>query len=506
MRSFKDYLEGNDKNSVVDNFLWHLSSPTLTEDEDDKELHEAFLSLLESVEGAEPKHEFHPETIVRRGLDKEQAYQDSHKEAGTKPASIRARIRDGFHAALDNDETDKERVAKARESYKHFRAFMAKEGGHVDKNKLVMTGQNGKTASSAGEGRNTIGLSLAPHVLGTLAEGHPLSGHSNVCPKASKECEENCLGLTAGGNRQYPETALRSKVLRQRYVMEHPEHAARILDNEVTENEKWTSSHHTLHDSEGNIVGHKNLKTGKIKSEKPPTKEDIEKGNPNGKLSHKDVADKLAKGELHEKKIDSGVRLNVTSDLQYHRLMPAKFFERHHNTKFYDYTKNTGTAMSKDLPSNYTVGLSHTGDNHAESNSHDVIKHLSNGGIAAMVYQRGKNTPHPKRVKVVGSKEGEHEWEIVDGDSDDNLDQRHEAAAKIHDQKAASATSKEEKEFHAQKAKDYRAKKIGVVSGLALKGVTNEKAGNFANKVDKDGTIWLHPDKVKKTINIASAK
>jgi hypothetical protein len=50
----------------------------------------------------------------------------------------------------------------------------------------------------------------------------------------------------------------------------------------------------------------------------------------------------------------------------------------------------------------------------------------------------------------------------------------------------------------------------GVVSGLQLKGVTNESAGNFANHVDEHGTIWIHDHKhgqgPHKTIPIHAAK
>jgi hypothetical protein len=59
-----------------------------------------------------------------------------------------------------------------------------------------------------------------------------------MCPNASKECRENCLGLKAGGNRQFPFAALRSKILRTQFLHEHPEEAARLMHHEITQNEK----------------------------------------------------------------------------------------------------------------------------------------------------------------------------------------------------------------------------------------------------------------------------
>ena len=321
----------------------------------------------------------------------------------------------------------------------------------------------------------------------------------DVCPAASKECRANCLGLKAGGNRQYPEMALRAKVLRQRFVMEHPEHAARLISHEISRNEKFCDEHESLHDKDNNIVGYINKKTGKVRAENAPKGEE-------GKRMHAAVKEQYANGELNRRPIESGTRLNVTSDLDYASLMPSKFFERHSKTKFYDYTKRHG-SIAKPLPSNYTLGLSSTGDGHAESNTHEVIKHLERGGIVAMVYKRGKDQPRARVVKVAGSAPGEKEWPVVDGDNDDNLDQRHIQAAKMHEdladhhEKEAAKSEGEIKEAHltlSKKHRDlaeqYHAKKLGVVSGLELKGVKNEDAGHFAHQVHQDGTIWLHDE------------
>lgn len=512
MGIFKDFLteksiardtqyENSDIPDVLHNHLWHLSSPMLGKPDTEStfvESEEYSLKASDIVITEAREDAKHPNEIVRNGISAEQSLVDSHKAAGTHPPSIRARIKAGFHSAMPAGETPDVTAKKAKESMEHFRGFMHTEGGHAKNNKLMLLSQNGKTASSAGAGRNTVGLALAPHSLGSVTsdgitpDGGKTKGHFDTCPSASSECRKNCLGVTAGGNRQYPENSLRAKVLRQRYVVEHPEHTARLLSKEIGENEHWCANNDSIHDKTGSIVGHIHKKTGKIDSSSKD-------------LSKEVIGAKLKSGELERRPIESGVRLNVTSDLQHHNLHPASFFERHSASKFYDYTKNTGSIKDV-MPHNYTIGLSHTGDNHAESNSSAVIKHLSQGGISAMVYKRGKDQPKPKRVKVVGSNEGEHEWEVVDGDSDDNLDQRHVAAAKIHlahseaaTKSAAKETNPAQKAMHLQNAEkhakiadEYMSRKRGIVSGLELKGVKNEAAGHFANTVDHTGTIWLH--------------
>lgn len=505
---------------TVHNFLHHLTASSfgLT----DAEMNDHARAILGEneiiLEKETPSSDkFSPSAIRKRGDDLEASRQSEHEAAqkekvakGEHPEqykNVRSRMKDGFHAAFPENEHPDVTKQKAKESVAHFRKYMHEEGGHAENNKLTMMGQNGKTASSTGAGRNTIGLSITPaggHRSGKKAE----KGQFDSCPNSTEECRKNCLGYQAGGNRQYADAADKAKELRSRYLREHPEHAARVLSHEIGENEKFASEHNTVHDKSNNIIGYKNKKTGKIKSEsKEHTPETIKAG--------------LDSGDHHEKPIESGARLNVTSDLHYHRMMPKKFFEKHKNTKFYDYTKNHGT-LDDEKPDNYTHGLSHTGDNHAESNSHEAIKHLQKGGIVAMVYQRGKDKPKAHTVRAHHADGTTSDHKVVDGDNDDNLDTRHEAAAQEHDalaahhhEQSASAASKEiadahhkEKEKHQQIASEYRAKKRGVVSGLALKGVTNESAGHFANKVDEHGVIHIHDhgpqSKLRRTIPISS--
>ena len=388
MLTFKSFLTESTKvDSLMTqhprlyDFFHHLSSPTVHHEQE--ELEEA--------------HEI--EHIQQQG-----------KENAPK-GNLFNHLRQGFHAAFPENEDPKVTKQKAQESRKHFRQWMHERGGHAKNNNLNITSENGKTRLSTGENVQTTGIALAPHTS---------SGYKhNLCPKASSECKKNCLGFTAGGNKQYPETAFRSKLLRTHYMAEHPEHYARLVSHEIGENEKWSEKH-----------GYK-----------------------------------------------PGFRPNVTSDIPYEHLMPKKFFDRHHKTQFYDYTKVASRLKNKDLPHNYSLALSHTGANHEESNDHDVVHHLNNGGVVAMVHQKSK--VKPTHVEDVQSGK---RWKIVNGDHDDNVYDRHR-----------------------QHGID---KKEGVVSGLKLKGVKNEDAGHFANKVDDDGIIRInHPKeggKPKKTIPIKS--
>jgi hypothetical protein len=375
--------EHSQESPVLHNFLWHLTSPTVVHSEfDGSQSHIKRLDEAETVDTAHPDPH-HSSNIKAAGLQ--------HEPQG----NIFHHLRDGFSKAFPDNESPQETKKKAMEARKHFRKFMNERGGLSIKNTTNLLNQNGKTKLSTGAGVNTVGLSLAPHTS---------SGYKfNACPKASTECAKNCLGFTAGGNRQYPEAAFKAKLLRHQYLHEHPEHAARLISHEIGENEKWADKN-----------GYK-----------------------------------------------SGVRLNVTQDLPWEHLMPKKFFERHGNSQFYDYTKVHGRLKNQDMPKNYTLALSHTGGNHEESNDKHVIDALDRGHVVAMVHQKSKITPtHIEDVKT-GKR-----YPIVNGDEDDNVYDRHANAGIPKTQ--------------------------GVVSGLKLKGVKNEAAGYFANKVDDDGIIRIN--------------
>lgn len=186
--------------------------------------------------------------------------------------------------------------------------------------------------------------------------------------------------------------------------------------------------------------------------------------------SHKKAAKK--KGMI------PGVRLNITSDLAWEHHAP-KMFERHKDVQFYDYTKVTNRVMRQyepkvegshfnkvGHPANYHLTLSHTGTGHAESNDADVVKVLEKGGVVASVYQRGIKNKKPVAYEDV--KTGKR-YPVANGDDDDNTFDRHTTLGRTE---GASGN--------------------GVISGLQLKGVKNEAAGAFANKVDDDGIVRIN--------------
>lgn len=414
---------------VLHNFLQHLSSPWMNKTRSGKPGKEKAKDVKEDA--------FPVKDIQAKGrevLDKRGGNPFAHMKAG-------------FHAAFPEGEHPDETKKKAGEAQKHFRKFMHERGGHVANNSANLMGENGKTRKSSGEGVKTVGLAMAP-------SKHSGYAH-DICPKASGECRKNCLGLTAGGNRQYPEAALRAKVLRTHYVHEHPEHAARLLSHEIGQNEKDAKNVKTYH------VGEHKFNT------KPEANAHIKE--------HGGQVDKVTSNP-HK----SGVRMNVTSDIPYEHLMPKKFFDKHKDSQFYDYTKIPGRLHNEHKPENYHLSLSHTGTGHAESNDKDVVHALKHGHVVAMVHHRGKDTPHPTHVEDVQTG---HRYPIANGDDDDNTFDRHEQHGIKH--------------VNGHGVGEHS----GIVSGLRLKGVTDKAAGKFANKVDPDGIIRInhakHDDKEK---------
>jgi hypothetical protein len=191
------------------------------------------------------------------------------------------------------------------------------------------------------------------------------------------------------------------------------------------------------------------------------------------------VFDKAGKPMFYK----SGIRMNVTSDIPYEHLMPKEFFHSHlgsdpnnPNTTFYDYTKMHGRFNHKDMPQNYHLALSHTGTNHAESNDAQVIKHLEKGGVVASVYRRGQDQPEAKYYQDDATGK---QYPVANGDSDDNVFDRHQAVGIPKTQ--------------------------GVISGLSLKGITNDAAGHFANEVDENGIVHLNSKSGKTNPNMVQS-
>lgn len=351
----------------IHDFMFHLSSPSDPHGKLKKALFES--EELDEATVFDIRRGDHPNKPLAHpamGLPKTQhVISVGRKEM--PEGNIHKRIGEGFKKAYSEMENEKphETRAKLAESKKVFQSFAQARGYKANTAPKMLMG-NLKTKKSSGEGVLTTGLNLAPHATSGL-------DHFDVCPKASAECRSGCLGLTAGGNKQYPDFALSSKVLRTHFLAHHPEHAARIIDSE-------------LH-------------------------------------AHKRKA--AREGML------AGVRMNITSDLAWEHHAP-KMFEKHKDVQFYDYTKMPNRvlrslapkAKPEDFhnklghPSNYHLTLSHTGTNHHESNDKDVVKVLEAGGTVAAVFKRSTKGGHlPTHIEDV--KTGKR-YPVKDGDKDDN--------------------------------------------------------------------------------------
>lgn len=347
-------------------FLSHLSSPSdpTTPNDAKKWLNEETVSEAKIT----IDHRV-PGSIVRPDSDAES--KTSHKSMNLPKSSamiangrrlipdgtnIHKRIHDGFkkHAEEIGHETPEESKRKLKESKKVLNDFF-KQYGY--KRAPDLLNENGKTEKSTGEGVHTKGLALAPHTTNGLKD-------FDVCPRASSECRANCLGTEAGGNRQFPDTALSSKIAKTHALAMHPEHFARVLDHEIG-----------LHSKKARKAGY-----------------------------------------------IPGVRLNVDSDIAWEH-HAGHIMKRHPETQFYDYTKLHNRVGHPNLPKNYHLTLSHTGTGHAESNDKHVVRALERGHGVAMVYRRDSKAPKPTHVEDAQTG---NRYPIVPGDHDDNTFNRHE--------------------------------------------------------------------------------
>ena len=429
--------------TAADDFLEHLCSPVIhplhmpsgAEDiyeeyefrapllfEDGSLTYNQLLELIMLTEAGE----FPILNNIKPPPTKKQKEQDHLKQITKKGVDLLNRHNKGkhafqhmkkeFHRAFNvNHETGEEGPdddkatwnSKVKKAQNHFNHFMHKRGALTKGGKHKLFTANGKTEASKDaplkhedgkEYKGVITKGLSMSPAG--ASGY----HHNLCPCRTKECEKSCLGTEAGGNKLFPYAAGKAKLVRTQYVHEHPHHAAVLMSHELGHNEKAAK----------------------------------------------------------KKGYKAGARLNVTSDIPYEHLMPKKFFNKHKDTQFYDYTKQHGRIGKDKVPSNYHLTLSHTGSNHDESNDKHVINHLRNGGVVAMVHRRtgskGSVPPHTVRNRETGES-----WKVHAGDNNDNTFEHI----------------------------DERKKKQGVVRSLKLKGVNSKKAGNFANRVDHNGVIWV---------------
>ena len=356
-------------------FMFHLSGPSDPTGSDSGSIDEATLFDIKRGDKpgaiiAAPSAEAHKNMGMPKSA---KMIATAHEEGMGHNENLHKKIGAGFRKAFDEISSEKPEVttSKRREANKAFQGF-AQSRGLKAKTAPKMLGGNMKTEKSTGEGVLTTGLNLAPHATSGLHE-------FDTCPKSSSDCRKNCLGTEAGGNRQYPDNSMSSKILRTHFIAKHPEHAARLIDHEITQ--------------------------------------------------HKTAAKK--KGML------PGVRMNITSDISWEHHAP-KMFERHKDVQFYDYTKMHNRVLRSlspkkedshfnemGHPSNYHLSLSHTGTGHGESNDKATSEVLKKGGVVAMVFQRGKGNQLPSHV--VDHSTG-HSYPVHNGDNDDNTFDRHASA------------------------------------------------------------------------------
>jgi hypothetical protein len=340
---------------TLHDFLFHLSSPV---DKTTGILNEA--TVLDVRKGIKPKL---PSNMVKSQhmIDVADSEGLGHTE------NLHKRIGHGMREELKKmqSESPEESRSKLKEAKAAFKGFARSRGLKASSPPKMLRG-NMKTEKSSGEGVLTTGLNLAPHTLSGL-------NNFDVCPNASSECRQNCLGTTAGGNKQYPDTALSSKILRTHFVASHPEHAIRLIDSEIS--------------------------------------------------AHTRKAKKM--------KMIPGVRLNITSDIAWEHHAP-ELFQRHSSVQFYDYTKSPNRVMKhldpkSGHPKNYHLTLSHTGEG-PESNGKAVSKVLAAGGVVASVFKRGGGKKLPTHVVDHST---EKSYPVVNGDDDDNTFDRHNTAKLI---------------------------------------------------------------------------
>lgn len=264
----------------------------------------------------------------------------------------------------------------------------------------------------------TAGLNLAPARLSNIGKG-------TTCAKATTECEASCLGTTAGLNANL--SAINSKISKNHFFVQHPEHAAHLVHSELLRHI-----------------------------------DDVAEVN----------AERKANGDAP---MDAGARFNVVSDYhmtkhmagivdhvtRYAAAKGVKFVAR-------DYTKHDERLLKPEpgRPSNYHMALSHTGTGHDESNDGAVSRALEGGHTVAAVI-------HGDATHFYDHRTGRH-YPIVDGDSDDFIERRHAEVGHTVDRD----------ENGLQIGRNAAGQKEGVVSALRVKGSSNaakEAAGDFVS-------------------------
>jgi len=172
----------------------------------------------------------------------------------------------------------------------------------------------------------TVGLFLAPST----------SSGIDICPCSTPDCEQICLGKTAG-NMRYSNVQ-QSQKNKTKFMFNHPKEFIYKLAGEIVEyNEKA--------EAEGKLLA---------------------------------------------------VRLNGTSDIPWETIS-QELFDLFPDVQFYDYTK-IPQRTKKELPLNYHLTLSYTGP--ARSNWKECRDYLERGGNVAVTFalEKPKSQPLPKWV------------------------------------------------------------------------------------------------------------
>ena len=285
---------------------------------------------------------------------------------------------------------------------------------------------NGKYAPEKHEGG---GETKGVKIKGLALSPNTVAGGMNQCPKASEGCSRECLALRSGMN-QGEERNYHLKIAKSQFLQRKPEHAVRMISKEIDNHES-------------------NAKK-------------------NG--------------------LEPAIRLNANSDINWEKVLPHKFWNRHKNTQFYDYTKIASRVDPKNahkLPSNYHLTLSSTGTGHDESNDSDVSKHLDNGGNAAIVFRTRdkKQLPHTVVVHHFDGSMTAHPAHNANERDDRYNDEIH----------YASESNKAHKAF--LKANPHIKPGKGKVSALTFKGNTDAEMKNSEFAVDtKNGVAHIKGD------------
>jgi hypothetical protein len=436
-----------------------------------------------------PSHVYNPKSLkesIKSILEHEEhTLQPAHHirdylKQVSDSGNVLGRMRKGAEAAFPEGEHEGDRIQKAKEAVGHWQAFKRKyeenenmkrgfENDSIDRrnaeaaehnktatkktakkvesrkktlslgNGTELMSSNGKYdpekhvgAGAAGKKVKILGLALAPHKV---------AGGLNVCPKATKGCAATCLALHAGMN-QGEERNYHLKVARSKFLQEHPEHAVRMLSNEIQK--------------------------------------------------HQLAAKK--------KGYEPAIRINANSDINYEHILPKAYWDKFgrggkHEVKHYDYTKVAGRmnspAKQEELDKKgYHLTLSSTGTGHVESNDKEVSKHLEKGGNVAMVFRMRKKGVLPHTV-IVHHPNGETTAHPVHNanDRDDRYnDEIHHPASENH------------KHMAFLEANPHIQKGHGRISGLTFKGNTDKDMESTEFAVDaNDGFSHINGHRTEAT-------